>query len=195
MRKSATAIKTVMKNWLVGSEAIPVTQGNCPALGCTGSNVLALKTSVNLELTLYFKPFFPILILSASLIFSFLIYYLNLSKKRYFEGAELCSVVHLLYPTLTHHSSILDQGSLVHSRQKGKKIASAEEVTNFLWSEKVLSRHERLWVVFALSIFHRHLQVCSIFTDFLQPQTDLIPSGLQVDKVQTLFHILHSNFL
>lgn len=178
MRKSATTIKTVKKNWLVGSEAMPFTQGNCPALESAEFSVLALETSVKLVLSLYFKPSFPILILSASLIFSFLIYYLHLSKKQYFEGCELCNMAHLLCSTLTHHSSILDQGSLVHSGQKGKKIASSEEVTNFLWSEKVLSRHERLWAVFALSIFHRDLQVCSIFTDFLQPQADLKPSGL-----------------
>lgn len=135
MRKSATTIKTVKKNWLLGSEAIPVTWGKCPALGCLASSVLALKTSVNLVLTLYFNPSFPILILLASLIISFLIYYLHLSKEQYFEGAELCSMVHLLYSTLTHPFSTLDQGSLVRPRQKRKKIASAEEVTNFLWSK------------------------------------------------------------
>lgn len=114
---------------------MPVTQENCPALACAESSVLALKTSVNLVLTLYFNPPFPILILLPSLIFSLLIYYLHLSKKQYFEGSELFSMGHLLYSTLTHHSSTLGQGSLVHSRQKGKQIAPAEEVTNFLWSK------------------------------------------------------------
>lgn len=95
MRKSATTIKSVKQIWLLGPEAIPVTQENCPALGCAESSVLVLKTSVNLVLTLYFNPSFPIFILSPSLIFSFLLYYLYLSKKQYFEGSELCIMVHL----------------------------------------------------------------------------------------------------